>query len=281
MDIEGGSIMATARLLRCRISRLATCFLLLLLFAPSCLGTSAILLPTPKWQIGEWFEIKVSHWKGFAVAMPSAEVKWGKPEIIRYKITGESVILGFPCFIVEDTRRLYGQNYRYRYLFRKSDLSLLDVQTAEVSDSKKSHSPKWEDAYGASPRAVMNLGFVPSFPVAGGSQSVPVRKRPEYEKRWEPDNQNVQNATSIQLRLGKTTHQAVQIDSVGYVCRWVPGQIWWAQCWQQSTRAPGSEGRNGKKVAFYRAALYATSRDGRLDYPLPKAATGGIILEGR
>lgn len=133
------------------------------------------------------------------------------------------------------------------------------------------------------------LGVVPRFPLYSGSQ--------RFERdEWVRDAQGTvpMNGAEARLRSAKARSQSARgidvlpgkgatslmIEADGFVCIWKPGQMWWSQAWQLPARAPGYAGRvEGKQVSMYRAALSATSRDGKLDNRLPEAARGGRILQ--
>lgn len=250
-------------------------------------SAESTLLAAPRWEIGDWFELKISHWRGYAIAALPGNIEWSSPIIKHYEVVGEEMVFGFPCFVVAETWQQDGRSVEGdKYLFRKSDWVLVSVKLNINIDKGK-----WMMEYGESPWIIGDLGLVPRFPVAEGikvfppaefidASGKPVKPRSEAES-WQRPVKKPQGSCRDRITHKKKTHDIVQIEYSGYVCRWVPGQLWWAQCWQEPTRAPGSAGRAGKKAAFYRAALYATSRDGILDYPLPKAAKGGLTLEER
>jgi len=251
---------------------------------------AATLLATPQWKIGDWFELKVSTWRGPAVAAPSEKVAWSAPVTKRYTVEGEETLFGYPCFVVRESWKRDGTAAVEgdQYFFRKSDLALLRVRVA-VRLGSSEDSVKWVEEYGESPRVVGDIGLAPRFPVLEGWAAFPsapvtdadgrvVARRSEAE-HWERPVRKTQGACRDTFVHGKGSVAAVQVEASDRVCRWVPGQLWWAQCWQEQKRVLEWNGVEETTGSTYRAALYATSRDGILDYPLPEAATGGVILE--
>ena len=244
------------------------------------------VLAAPAWRIGDWFELKVSDWRGLAVACPPEKMEWEPPVILRFEVVGEETLFGFPCFVLSETWQDGDQRVQSgEYLFRKSDLMLLSVR---IVLGQENGQTKWAKEYGqSSPWATYRLGLAPRFPVGEGTQAIPalplldasgkrVERRSEREM-WDLPKEKSQRAMHDTVTRLKNANNLIQIEYDRYVCRWRPGQIWWAQCWQQSDSTKDIKSGNGG--SRYRAALYATSRDGVLDYPLPAAARGGITLE--
>jgi hypothetical protein len=243
------------------------------------------ILPAPAWQIGDWFELKVSEWRGRFVAFPPEEMDWDPPVILRFEVVGEETLLGYPCFVLSETWPNGDvRTETMRYVFRKSDMSLL---CERILVRHIDREMTLVEQYGQSPWAAHNLGLAPRFPAGEGIKVIPpsplldasgkrVQPRSEAES-WERPKEKSQRAMHDKMTHLKNTNNLIQIEYDRYVCRWRPGQIWWAQCWQQSD--PTKDIKTGNGGSRYRAALYATSRDGILDYPLPAAARGGIIQE--
>jgi hypothetical protein len=239
------------------------------------------VLAVPVWKTGDWFEIKMSHWMGGIVAGPAEKTDWSPPVIVHYAVIGEEPLFGYPCFVLSETwPNGDTRTETRRYLFRKSDMLLLCVRTLVTRPHREM---KWVEQYGQSPWIADFLGLAPRFPVGEGRKVIPhsslldasgkrVGHRSEAEI-WERPIEKSQQAIHDNMTQLKNTNNLIQIEYENYVCRWKPGQIWWAQCWEESAVKGGNGG------AEYRAALYATSQDGVLDYPLPAAAKGGIIQE--
>lgn len=242
-------------------------------------------LAAPAWRVGDWFDLRVSEWRGIAVAASPEKLEWSPPVILRYEVVGEDTLFGYPCFVLSETWKDDDQRVQSgEYLFRKSDLMLLSVRTVL---SRVKGQIKWAERYCQSPWVDHDLGLAPRFPVGEGTQAIPasplfdasgkrVERRSEREM-WDIPKEKSQRAMHDSVTHLKNANNFIQIEHDRYVCRWRPGQIWWAQCWQQSD--PTKDIRSGNGGSRYRAALYATSRDGVLDYPLPAAAKGGIIQE--
>jgi hypothetical protein len=272
-------------------TRMALFATIVLFFGPQpCRSASAKLLAAPQWKIGDWFELKISRWRGYAIAYPPELTEWESPVIKHYEVVGEEGVFGYPCFVVHETSRpgVPGESVDGDwYFFRKSDLTLIRVKTRFNGGR---NNTKWIGMNGQSPWVVGDIGLAPRFPVVAGTQIFPptqlldakgraVSPRSDWHQRTlEKTQGKTQRACGDRIAYGKRTRDVVQIEYGGHVCRWVPGQPWWAQCWQEP-RLFGPEKNSAKRVSFYRAALYATSRDGILDYPLPNAAKGGVMLE--
>lgn len=259
--------------------------------------SSKVLAPKPVWHVGDWFELKISHWRGYAVAALPDQVDWSPPFVKRYIVAGEDEFYGHLCYVLQETWQEQGKegwvtHDSGKFFFRKTDLALLGYWRRSSIDKAGEYPMK---TIGAPPWVRPDcgeLGIVPLFPVLEGVQKInfqrlvdatgkPIlpRTAQEHLRRPPPAGGVEQKGRENTVTWRGRTQNIIQIEADGFVCRWVPGQIWWAQSWQLPSPAPVQGGQEGKWVSFYRAALFRTSRDGLVDYPLPEAAQGGQIME--
>lgn len=229
---------------------------------------ATISLPMPAWKTGDWFEIKVSTWHGRLVAMPSEKCAWGRQVIYHFQIREVNTKAGLPCYVVKESFREKTEQIPTGILYLRLDNLMLIKR-----DLLNGH----DEDYGESPTMDETLGYIPQFPITNDERTIqtitlddmkkhPVQRSPELSHYFQRVKYEILPWAGILVRFD-TFSPEKEGWSRQYICRWVPGQLWWAQCWQLGG------------MVGYRAALYATSRDGILNYPLPQAAIGGKILE--
>lgn len=234
------------------------------------------ILTTPQWVVGDWFEIDITMRSDFHY-----QHGWGTRERRRYSVVAKTQCFGYPCYVLQQTYDGHlvggkmvpypdqGGNPVYYYL-RTTDLALIEMTHDTGSYIERFYGPVPMIYIWDFPERYR----LPIFPVTRGDQrrKVITIKEPSevflgYADKYFPSIQDSQYETIVHRGQSQ---RIVRIDANDYTFRWVPGQLWWAQCWMHTSFPYGS---------VYRAALVRTSRDGWLNYPLPRATDSGRMLE--
>ncbi len=239
--------------------------------------SKTILMQHPNWKIGDWFEILYESDDGH-----------NRPfnYIHRYQFVKKISLLGIECIemhhvpngmlsIIHSNTFVEFKDYRIYYI-QTSDMNLAAISWPGSDLSNQSNGILGVDTFG-SPVDVSDcfqVGMFPVFPLTSG-----ITKR--INTKLQRDHLLLPSNIRIHDRHGVATEQiceksdlfvngnkvnAIKIKIRKSICKWVPSQLWWAQC--QNSYIIKSGTNKGHKVTF-RASLIATSADGILNYPLP------------
>jgi len=270
-----------------------------------------VLLQHPVWHIGDWFDIEVCTRSSNEDGL--GRRPWSRRVRIRYTVIGEETIYGYKCFVLTNTDRWESlPSYTMAFIRKETYQAIPDELPVNAIRSSVKDAPKmyirqvdyhfvaviWP--YKANKPGIIPppppyhsgsaMEMVPDFPVMQGhhlftpcyfaadgklipDQSLP----PDWNS--EPRSQVEQNSRRETLLWGKDT-SIVRIESQNSTCRWVPGQLWWAQCWNgyqdHSLRHLLNNSYGG---ATFRAVLVRTSRDGWTHYPFPAVSKSGTVID--
>lgn len=216
--------------------------------------TPQVLLEAPEWKVKDWFEINVSNWRGGMVAYPPEKLDWEKPYRLRYEVIEDSLCYGYPCYVLQEFWLVEGERQQGdRFFFRKADMMLIAVWT---NTNRNKLTPTWMKRFGPAPWIAGRLGLVPRFPLLEGEQ--PIQWTPLMDANntlVKPSSEQehsyvfkdvVQIAKSATITREEKQQAAIALLGMRHAFRWVPGQLWWAQCWELPRSTPNPDNQVSK-----------------------------------
>jgi hypothetical protein len=227
-----------------------------------------VMLQPPVWRVGDWFVVRESLLA--AVMMPDERLPWSEPFTVKASVIREEEVFGYPCFVlkVSDSPK-YDETWEFLYYFRQRDMNLLKYNLAihnrfGVTESEELGAP---GPWGRD--SLLLLGAYPMFPVMSGEQAEETGLKTKagelvVHTSWRTHGMR-QAAGQEPVKImedKKSDVVRIQVYNKDHpddvmIMRWLPGKIWWVQCWNER---PFRHSEKQKRME-YRASLAATSLD--------------------
>ena len=224
-----------------------------------------VTVPTPLWEVGDWWTLRVSNWRGGLVAEPAERMDWTEPHLEQYSVIRQEEVFGYDCLVLQKWIPVL-KRAESLYTVRREDLS-------GVRSTSLASQPHERTVHGIqSPSPWLDVPL-PVFPLVAGEertwQTAPLLSadgekigisevgEPRFYVWYRHSTQQVRVETwEVEGKALQVLRVSLSGEGLGVprhvVLRWSPGRTWWVQAWW----GPGLEGD-----WYYRAALAASSED--------------------